>query len=88
MRSGGETFSEGLTINGSARRKEAGELLGAARREAHLSQKVVAAVLNYDQSDISRIEGGTRLPDVVELENFAVLYQKPLSFFPNSEGPA
>ena len=80
MSSGGETFSKRLAINCSARRKEVGRLLGVARREAQLSQKVVADVLNYDQSDISRIEGGTRLIDVV-LENFAVLYQKPPNFF-------
>jgi hypothetical protein len=47
----------------------------------------VADVFNYDQSGISRIEGGTRLTDVVELENFAVWYQKPLNFF-SLEGPA
>jgi hypothetical protein len=40
-----------------------------------------------DQSAISQIEGGTRLTEVVELENVAVLYQKPLNFF-NLEGPA
>src|SRR5260370_2350851 len=77
---GGDEMGNRLAIKCSCRRKEGGRFLGVARREAQLSQKVVADVLNYDQSDISRIEGRTRLIDVV-LENFAVLYQKPPNFF-------
>ena len=76
-----EAFSKRLTTNGIARRKEVAKRLGIARQEANLSQEVVADALGYAQSDISRIEGGTRLPDVVELENFAVLYEKQLDFF-------
>jgi len=76
-----EGFSKRLATNIVARRKEVAKRLGVARRDANLSQEVVADALSYAQSDISRIEGGTRLPDVVELENFAVLYEKPLDFF-------
>jgi transcriptional regulator with XRE-family HTH domain len=76
-----EAFSKSLATNIAARRKEVARRLGVARREAHLSQEVVADALAYAQSDISRMEAGTRLPDVVELENFAVLYEKPLDYF-------
>ena len=36
--------------NSGARRKEVERLLAVARREAHLFQKVVVDVFNYDQS--------------------------------------
>jgi transcriptional regulator with XRE-family HTH domain len=81
MRSFDQAFSKRLATNSFARRKEVAKRLGIARRDANLSQEVVADALSYAQSDISRIERGTRLPDVVELENFAVLYGKPLDFF-------
>ncbi len=53
----------------------------------NLFQKVVADVFNYDQSDISRIEGSTRLPDMVELENLAVWLSEAAQFFPAWKAP-
>jgi transcriptional regulator with XRE-family HTH domain len=76
-----ENFSKRLAQNGCARRSEVGKRLGVARREAKLSQEVVADALNYSQSDISRLERGRRQLDVVDLENFATLYGKGLDFF-------
>lgn len=76
-----EDFSKRLAQNRRARRVEVGKRLGVARLEANLSQEVVADALNYSQSDVSRLERGHRRLDVVELENFAVLYGKEMGFF-------
>jgi transcriptional regulator with XRE-family HTH domain len=64
------------------RRRELGQLLRRFRRQAHLSQAAVARTLGYKrQSDVSNIEKAKRIPDPVELENFARLYGKPLTDF-------
>jgi transcriptional regulator with XRE-family HTH domain len=76
-----EDFSRRLAQNRRARRAEVGKRLGVARREANLSQEVVADALNYSQADVSRIERGRRRLDVVDLENFSVLYGRGLDFF-------
>jgi transcriptional regulator with XRE-family HTH domain len=76
-----EDFSKRIAQNRRARRAEVGKRLGVARREANLSQEVVADALNYSQADVSRLETGRRRLDVVDLENFAVLYGKELDFF-------
>ena len=54
-----------------------------ARESQDLSQGTVGEALGYPdpQPDISRIESGKRLPDVVELENLARLYKKTLDWF-------
>jgi len=46
-----------------------------------LTQEQVAAALNRPQSFVSKCESGERRIDVVELEDFARLYRKPISFF-------
>jgi transcriptional regulator with XRE-family HTH domain len=55
--------------------------LRAARLQAGLTQVEVAAALRRPQSFISKCESGERRVDVVELEDFARLYRKPVAFF-------
>ncbi|MGD0265861.1 MAG: helix-turn-helix transcriptional regulator [Candidatus Methylomirabilota bacterium] len=55
--------------------------LREARREAGLTQAVVAAKLHRPQSFVSKCESGERRVDVVELIEFARLYGKELTFF-------
>ena len=55
--------------------------LKAARLEAGLTQKQVAAQLQVPQSYISKCESGERRVDVVELLSFAAVYKKPLAYF-------
>src|SRR5258707_5588510 len=65
----------------SARYKRFLKQLRAARGLASLTQEQVAAALNRPQSFVSKCESGERRIDVVELEDFARLYRKPISFF-------
>jgi helix-turn-helix protein len=46
-----------------------------------LTQGEVAAALNRPQSFVAKCESGERRIDVIELEDFARLYRKPISFF-------
>ena len=55
--------------------------LRQARESLGLSQAEVAAQLKKTQSYVSRCETGQRRVDIFELEEFAKLYNKPLSFF-------
>jgi transcriptional regulator with XRE-family HTH domain len=57
------------------------ERLRRARADAGLRQVDVAKRLRAPQSYISRCESGEHRLDVVELETFAKIYGKPLSFF-------
>lgn len=57
------------------------QLLKAARLEAKLTQKAVAARLKVPQSYISKCESGERRVDIIELLEFARIYQKPLAYF-------
>ncbi len=65
----------------SARYKRFLGRLRAARLQAGLTQVEVAAALRRPQSFISKCESGERRVDVVELEDFARLYRKPVAFF-------
>ena len=65
----------------SARYKRFLKRLRAARLQAGLTQIEVAATLRRPQSFVSKCEAGERRVDVVELEDFATLYQKPISYF-------
>jgi transcriptional regulator with XRE-family HTH domain len=56
-------------------------LLRVAREEAGLTQMDVARALKVHQSFVSKCESGERRLDVIELQYFAKLYKKPLSYF-------
>ncbi len=55
--------------------------LRQARKAAELTQAEVAARLGRPQSYVSKSESGERRVDVVELDEFAQVYRRPLSYF-------
>ncbi len=55
--------------------------LRQARRDADLTQVDVARTLRRPQSFVSKCESGERRVDVIELQELARLYRKPLDFF-------
>ena len=55
--------------------------LKQARVEAALTQVEVAKKLERPQSFVSKVESGERRVDVVELNELAKLYRRPLDFF-------
>ena len=57
------------------------ERLCKARMEAGLTQVQVAKKLNRPQSHVSNVESGQQRVDVVELQRFAKMYKKPMSYF-------
>jgi len=65
----------------SARYRQFLKRLREARLQAGLTQAEVAKALRRPQSFVSKCESGERRVDVVELEDFAKLYRKSISFF-------
>ena len=59
--------------------------LRAARKEAGLTQAQVAQIVERHQAFISKIEGGERGVDFVEIQIFALIYDKPRSYFDDEE---
>jgi transcriptional regulator with XRE-family HTH domain len=57
------------------------EKLRAARVEAGLSQAQVGHIVGKPQSFVSKIEVGERGVDFIEIQVFARVYGKPLSYF-------
>ena len=57
------------------------ERLRKARIESGLTQVDVAKKIGRPQSHISNIESGQQRVDVVELQRFAKLYGKQISYF-------
>jgi transcriptional regulator with XRE-family HTH domain len=57
------------------------ERLRKARLEAGLTQNEVAKKLKRPQSHISNVESGQQRVDVVELQNFAKIYNKSIDYF-------
>jgi transcriptional regulator with XRE-family HTH domain len=55
--------------------------LQTARHEAGLTQTQVAKNFGRPQSFVSKCESGERRIDVFELEDFASIYGKPLTYF-------
>ena len=55
--------------------------LREARRQARLTQVQVAKALARPQSFVTKCELGERRIDPVDLQRFAKLYRKPLSYF-------
>lgn len=60
--------------------------LKLARIEAGLTQEEVAQRLGKPQSFVSRSENGQRRIDIVELEEFASIYAKPVALFLPTDG--
>ncbi len=65
----------------SARYKRFLKLLKQARLAAGLTQARAAVALGRHQSFVSKCESGERRVDVIELDEFAKLYGRPLSYF-------
>ena len=65
----------------SPRYREFLERLRSARHDAGLTQEEVARTLEKPQSFVSKCEAGERRVDVVELERFAQIYGRPISYF-------
>ncbi len=57
------------------------EKLRDVRVASGLSQNEIASRLHKPQSYISRCESGTRRIDIFELQEFARVYGKPLTYF-------
>lgn len=57
------------------------ERLRKARLEADFTQEEVAAKLKKPQSFVSKCETGERRVDIIELQLFAKLYRKSLTWF-------
>ncbi len=57
------------------------EKLKNARIDADLTQIEVAKKLKRPQSHISNIESGQQRVDIVELQRFAKIYKKDITFF-------
>lgn len=57
------------------------EQLKKARLEAKLDQKTVAELIGRTQSYVSKIESGQRKIDIVQLKEFAAIYNKSFSYF-------
>lgn len=70
-----------MTTTRSPRYQQFLKQLRAARLQAGLTQVEVAGALGKPQSFVSRVETGERRLDIVEVEQFAKLYKKPLGYF-------
>ena len=57
------------------------ERLKKARLDAGLTQAEAAAKLKKPQSFVSKSEAGERRVDVIELEDFAKVYDRSIAFF-------
>ncbi len=66
---------------GSTDRERLGNLLREAREYLKLSQDEVARFVAIPRSAISLIETGQRKVDALELQKFATIYRRPISFF-------
>jgi len=58
-----------------------GERLRQAREYLELSQDEVAKKVDLSRTAVSLIESGQRRVDAIELQRFAELYQRPVSYF-------
>jgi transcriptional regulator with XRE-family HTH domain len=57
------------------------ERLRQARKDAGLRQEDVRKHLKTYQTYVSKVESGERRLDVIELDELAKLYKKPLDYF-------
>jgi transcriptional regulator with XRE-family HTH domain len=74
-------FLEKLRRNMEQRHLRLAHSLREARENLGLTQAEVAEVLGQYQSNISKMETGDLMPNVVELENFALMCGKTLNDF-------
>ena len=65
----------------SSRYQDFLERLRAARHKAGLTQSEVATKLGRPQSYVSKCESGERRVDVVELDDFAKIYRRSITYF-------
>lgn len=63
------------------------ERLKASRKEAGFDQSKVAKLLGKTQSHVSKVESGQRQIDIVELKEYAQIYDKPVEYFLISDKP-
>ena len=70
-----------MTSLHSTRYREFLRRLKEARSRRGLTQVQVARALRRPQSFISKCEAGERRVDIIELDAFAKLYRKPITFF-------
>lgn len=56
-----------------------------ARKDANLTQVQVAKILDQPQSYVSKCESGEKRIDIIELQRFAKIYKKPISYFYKSK---
>ena len=68
----------GLTVS---QRSMLRKHLKQARLDNKMSQRQAGELLGQDQMFISKIESGMRQVEFIEVEHFAQIYRKPLSFF-------
>lgn len=68
-------------MNDKEKHQAVAKRLRDARLEVDLTQKEVAKKLGQPQSYVSRVESSGRRLDVVELLDFAFIYQKDLEYF-------
>ncbi len=61
--------------------KNIAKKLKDARLEAGIDQTLVAKIMGKSQSYVSKIEAGQRRIDVVQLKEFAKVYDKSLDYF-------
>lgn len=59
--------------------------LQKARKESGFDQEEAAKLLGKTQSYISKVESGQTRIDIIELKQFAKIYNKDLGFFIGSE---
>jgi transcriptional regulator with XRE-family HTH domain len=77
-----------MTISRAIRRREVRRRLRQLRVAAKMDQQTAAAKLGLKQSDISRLENGSRRLDVVEVEDLARVYGRSLDFLATTKlGP-
>ncbi len=66
--------------------KEHGKIIAKlkqAREESGLDQTQVAKLFDKTQSYVSKIESGQRKIDVIQLKEFAKIYNKKIDYFIN-----
>ncbi len=64
------------------------ERLKQARTEKGIDQIQAAVLLGKTQSYVSKVESGQRRIDVIQLKEFARIYEKPIDYFLKDNEPS